>query len=164
MEFSESQFLGTHDFDDMSPLETGVFKKTHSDKYQTKGGKSIDPRLATVLEYFKELYDLQRDLFRNIFPGIHEEFSEFLKKLGVVISHHVNTDDGHHKIDVKTMQRSLSVGSPRSRSVEGDQSGLKLERFKIKTVSPKGGGQGDDSGGDGGGGGKDQGGKAPGTK
>lgn len=112
-------------------------------------GSSIDPRLLVLLEYFMELYERKDDLFRKIFPGIHDEFVDFSKKFDELLSQ-LKSHNGRRS--VRGMQRSLSVGSPRSRSIDDDESPLRLDRFKIRTVIldgiSQGGGQGDGQQGD----------------
>ncbi|KAJ0045270.1 hypothetical protein Pint_05873 [Pistacia integerrima] len=130
--------------DDISQLEND-----HYPPKVTTTEKSFDPRLLVLLEYFRELYERKGDLFRKIFPGIHDEFVEFSKKIGELSSHMKSHDQMR---GVRTMQRSLSVGSPRTRAIEGDESPLRLERFKIRTVIldgiSQGGGQGGSQQGD----------------
>lgn len=126
-------------------------KRSYSDKW----GKSIDPRLATMFEYFQELYFLKHELFRRVFPGIRDEVSDnFFKKLGVLTSQVRKSNDENDKSrEGKTLQRSLSLGSPHNRSIEGGvESTLRLERFKVRTVVLEGvGGDGGSAGGHGGG-------------
>ncbi|KAJ0100838.1 hypothetical protein Patl1_05934 [Pistacia atlantica] len=71
--------------------------------------------------------------------------SNFFKKIDELLS---QVKSHNQMRGVRTMQRSLSVGSPRSRAIDGDKSPLRLDRFKIRTVVLDGGGQG--SGQDGG--------------
>ncbi|KAJ0100836.1 hypothetical protein Patl1_05937 [Pistacia atlantica] len=122
------QFLGIHD--DFSLLENP----------KVGSGKSIDPRLVVLLEYFRKLYVRKGDLFKKTFPGIHDEFVDFIKRIGTALSP-VMKSDGKMR-GVRTLQRSLSIGSPRSRAIDVDESPLRLDRFKIRTVVLDGGGQG----------------------
>lgn len=79
-----------------------------------------------MLEYFQELYEKRQEFFKKIFPGHHDEFADVFKKVGAVVS----TKKHHAK--VQTMQRSLSLGSPRSLE-QTEESELRLDRFKVKT-------------------------------
>lgn len=139
-----SPFLGT--YDDMSLLESGLYHKKYGDigdhyyRIQSKAGESIDPRLLTLVEFFRGLYARKREVLKNIFPELHNEFVDMFKKFGGMLS--LGKSD---QIKVRTLQRSLSVGSPRTLK-NGDESPLRLERFKVRTVVPGGGapsGQGD---------------------
>ncbi|KAJ0047154.1 hypothetical protein Pint_05868 [Pistacia integerrima] len=120
--------------DDISLLEND-----HYPPKVTTTGKSFDPRLLVLLEYFRELHERKGELFRKIFPGIHNEFVEFFKKIDELLS---QVKCHNQMRGVRTMQRSLSVGSPRTRAIDGDKSPLRLDRFKIRTVVLDGGGQG----------------------
>lgn len=82
-----------------------------------KSGKKIDQRLLMLLEsFFQEIYVKREDFFKKIFPEKHEEFTDVFNKIGAMLRK--NKDKTKHR----TMQRSLSVGSPR-----------RLQRFKVKT-------------------------------
>lgn len=101
---------------------------------QPKTGEPVDPRLLAVLAFFREFYDERRELFRKIFPTIHNELAEFFRKLGEIISQRkIN------RIKVQTMQRSLSLGSPRTPK-QGEESTIRLERFKVRTLVLSSGG------------------------
>ncbi|KAK9283511.1 hypothetical protein L1049_011757 [Liquidambar formosana] len=102
---------------DLPPLDSGFLLEN-------------DPRLHVVLEFFKELYVERRELFKKFFPRLQDEFVVWFKKF-------VNTDD---RVKFQTMQRSLSLGSPRMPSRQGDESPLRLERFKVRTIIRGGGG------------------------
>ncbi|KAL3718896.1 hypothetical protein ACJRO7_003925 [Eucalyptus globulus] len=161
--------LFPHKFDDFSLLESGLHgwrhvhntgDGNHHFKYRPKPGKSVDPQLLAVLESFRELYVRRRDLFKELFPKLHDEFAKFSERLEEFLFREEKERPGDR------LKRSLSVGSPRitSREIGGGDLPLKLERFKVRTVDldddePPPGGSGG-SGGDQGGG---QGGKG-GTK
>lgn len=155
------QFLGIYD-DDMSILESGLYKKSYDighsggnfhhhlhddddDEDQSgaaaaagKSNDNIDPRLLMLLKYFRELYAREAELFKKVFPGIHEEFAEAFRKIGAMLSQ-VKMQQSR----VKTMQRSLSLGSHRTRGIGGGEPPGRLQRFKVRTVVVDGGiGQG----------------------
>ncbi|GMY23181.1 POPTR_1452s00200g [Fagus crenata] len=135
-------FLGT--YNDMSLLESGLLQTNignMDDNYYTfqdKLGKPIDPRLLSVMEYFRELFVRREEVFKKLFPaGLQDEILELLKKFGNVESQ-VKSD----QMKVRTMQRSLSIDSPRTPFKKGEEVPLKLEYFKVRTVFADGGGQG----------------------
>jgi hypothetical protein len=128
-----SPFSGT--VDDMQLLESGLYRKQYGDnmgddyyRFQGEAGKSVDPRLLPLLEFFRELFVRRRELFKKIFPGIYDEFVELSKKVNGVVAQ-VQEDRRF-----PTMQRSLSVGSPRTPSVKRGEPPLRIERFKVRTV------------------------------
>ncbi|KAH7536997.1 uncharacterized protein LOC107413184 [Ziziphus jujuba] len=129
---NSSPFWVMEDDDDLSLLESGLFKTYHIDDemgdndYESKIRKLVDPRLLALVEFFRELYFRKRDLFKRIFPGFQDEFRELLKKLSRLKSDRT-----------KAMQRSLSLGSPRK--PKAVQSTLRLERFKVRTITLDGG-------------------------
>ncbi|KAG5237846.1 inhibitor of growth protein [Salix suchowensis] len=129
----DSPFFGT--FDTMSLLESGLYQQKYDDmsdhyrREQDKKWDSIDSRLLVLLEFFRELIIRKREVFKKLFPELHDEFLGLFKKMG----------------NARALQRSLSVGSPRTPSRNEGESSLRLERFKIRTVIPDGGGQGDTS-------------------
>ncbi|XP_023921886.2 uncharacterized protein LOC112033332 [Quercus suber] len=135
-------FLGT--YNDMSLLESGLLQKNIGDMdenyctFQDKLGKPIDPRFLSVLQYFKELFVRREEVFKKIFPaGLQEEIVELLKKFGTIVSK-VKSE----KMKFRSLQRSLSIDSPRTPSRKGGEVPLKLEYFKVKTVVLDGSGQG----------------------
>ncbi|EEF28719.1 uncharacterized protein LOC8277621 [Ricinus communis] len=145
----KSSFLGTL-YDDMSLiLETGPFphhgQKSDQDQAR-KSSSDVDPRLLMLLEFFRQLYVRKRDMFKKMFPESHDDefVDQMLKKIGAMLS----TAKSEKRED-KTLQRSLSVGSPRPRSIDGDEPPLRLERFKVRTLVPGGGGGDSSSGGQG---------------
>ena len=82
-----------------------------------KSGKRVDQRLMMLLEsFYQEIYVKREDFFEKIFPEKHEEFTDVFDKIGAMLRK--NKDKAKHR----TMQRSLSVGSPR-----------RPQRFKVKT-------------------------------
>ncbi|KAF2282252.1 hypothetical protein GH714_043910 [Hevea brasiliensis] len=71
-------------------------------------------------------------------PDDHDEFIEMFKKIGATLS---QLGRSRTNETTATLKRSLSVGSPRMRSIDGDdQLPLRLDRFKVRTVVPGGGG------------------------
>lgn len=146
------QFLGTYD-DGVSILESGLYKKSsnidhmgdnfhhhvygggdddQSEAAAAGAGKSIDnidPRLLMLLKYFRELYVREAELFKKVFPGLREEFAEAFRKIGAMLS-----QVKRQQSQVKTMQRSLSLGSHRTRGIGGGELPGRLQRFKIRTV------------------------------
>lgn len=83
-----------------------------------KSGKMVDPKLLELLESFRELYVKRRKFFKKIFPVNYEESVEVFKKLEVAIRKNKKMKNQ------ATVKRSLSFG---------DESNIRLERFKIKT-------------------------------
>ncbi|GFZ14630.1 hypothetical protein Acr_24g0008200 [Actinidia rufa] len=63
------------------PQEEIIFHGENSHGVK-KSGKSVDPRLLTLLKFFKKLFLGRREFFGEIFPGIHQEFG----KIGAVLS------------------------------------------------------------------------------
>jgi hypothetical protein len=126
-------FFGTHN--DMSLLESGLLQRNMDDmgenyyKFQAENGKPVDPKLLSLLVYFRELFVVSEEVFNKIFPGLH--------KFGAAISQ-VKSD----RMKVRTMQRSLSIGSPRTPYRDGVESPStsRLEYFKVRTVRINGGG------------------------
>ncbi|KAM1229859.1 hypothetical protein ACFX15_039487 [Malus domestica] len=129
---TSTSFSGTKN--DMSQLESGLLRRNVSDlgdsyyRFQSQVGKSVDPKLLALVEFFRELYFRRLELFKKIFPGIQDKFLEVPKKLHVILAQ-VKPDET--KL-ARTMQRSLSVGSPRD--FKGGESKLRLERFKVRTI------------------------------
>ena len=78
-------------------------------------------------EFGESLYMESRELFKKIFPEAHHAFFDLFKRIG----------EGLPKMDqlkVRTMQRSLSFGSPRTcQQVEVSEE-LRLNRFKVRTL------------------------------
>ncbi|KAL5733652.1 hypothetical protein ACOSP7_032996 [Xanthoceras sorbifolium] len=132
-----SQFLGTHEHDDDDDMAQLYYQI-----YSQKEGKSIDPRLIMLLEYFRELFDRKRELFRKIFPRSTDELVQFFKKIGEMVSQVKSDRRGVRS----SMQRSLSLGSPRrTRDIKGGDDDLRPERFMVVRPAVV---RGDDQGGD----------------
>lgn len=136
-----SPILGT--VDDMAQFESGQYQEQYYGDYyheyfQAKLGKPVDPRSLPLLKFFKELYVRRRDLFKKVFPRLHDEFVELPKKYGGIVAQFNEVRMG----SAPTMRRSLSAGSPRTPSSKGGESPLKLYRFKVRTVKLGGGGGG----------------------
>jgi hypothetical protein len=142
---SDSPFLGS--YDDLSLLESGLYQQKYGDisdkcyRNQDKAWESIDSRFLMLLEFSRELFFRRREVFKKLFPEIHDEFLGMFKKIGNINLY--GEKPGQLKTRALCLQRSLSVGSPRTPSRNGGESPLKLERFKVRTVVPGGGGQGD---------------------
>ncbi|CAN6703641.1 unnamed protein product [Malus baccata var. baccata] len=130
---ASTSFFGTKN--DMSLLESGLLLRNVSDvgdtyyRFQSKIGKSVDPRLLALVEFFRELYFRRFELFNRIFPGVQDKLTiEVPKKLGVVLAQMKSDQTKAHR----TMQRSLSIGSPRD--FKRRESGMRLQRFKVRTI------------------------------
>ncbi|KAI8563489.1 hypothetical protein RHMOL_Rhmol03G0114600 [Rhododendron molle] len=92
-----------------------------------KSGKSVDPRLFELLEMFKKLYVERHEFFTKIFPvHLYDDFAELFNKIAGVSS---TWDDAK----ARTVTRSLSCGSRRGAN-QGDESTLRLERFKVRVL------------------------------
>lgn len=140
---NDSPFFGI--YDTMSLLESGLYQQKYGDisdhyhRKQDKAWDSIDSRLLMLLEFFRELFIRRREVFKKLFPELHDEFLGVFKKMG-----NINLSiEKPGQVKTRSLQRSLSVGSPRIPSRNGGESPLRLERFKVRTVIPGGGGQGD---------------------
>ncbi|KAK9283450.1 hypothetical protein L1049_011694 [Liquidambar formosana] len=137
-------FGGTEN--DLPPWESGFHPGNFGDDHAKSARKSVDPRLLELLESYKELYVRRKELFKKIFPRLQEELVELLKENGVELPSQAKKDSRK----VETMQRSLSLGSPRMPSRQGDESEsapLRLDRFKVRTLNVGGGVQQDGQGG-----------------
>ncbi|KAJ6767688.1 hypothetical protein OIU74_021537 [Salix koriyanagi] len=141
---NDSPFLGS--YDDLSLLESGLYQQKYgyfSDKYyrnQDKALESIDSRFLVLLESFRDLFIRRNEVFKKLFPELHDEFVGMLKKIGNVNLY--IEKPSQVKTRALCLQRSFSVDSPRTPSRNGVGSPLTLERFKVRTVVPGGGGQG----------------------
>nr|GLL40112.1 hypothetical protein A4A49_06928 [Ipomoea trifida] len=82
-----------------------------------KSGKRVDPRLLTLLESFRDVFDKREDFFKKIFPGIYEEFKLVFEKFAKIKGQ-------KREMKTRALERSSSLGSAR---------GLRLERFRVKT-------------------------------
>ncbi|KAG7948898.1 hypothetical protein I3843_13G032700 [Carya illinoinensis] len=136
---STSLFLGT--LDDMSLLESGLYGSKDGDmvddyyRFEAEAGESVDPRLLSLLEFFRELYARRQELSKKIFPGLHDEFVELSRKIREVVAAQV---EGRRTRPVATLQRSLSVGSPRTPANKAGELPLRLERFKVRELTLEG--------------------------
>ncbi|KAF7846846.1 hypothetical protein BT93_L3674 [Corymbia citriodora subsp. variegata] len=91
------------------------------------GDQAIDPWLLALMEDLRELYVRRRHTFRHLFPKLHDEID---RKLEEALR-------SRRTREVRTFQRSLSVGSPRLPGRDGgvgDEPALRLDRFKVRTV------------------------------
>ncbi|KAL3523620.1 hypothetical protein ACH5RR_016454 [Cinchona calisaya] len=121
--FSYSRF-GNDDYGSFKDLEIGWdhgdFENDNKRRpymIRWKSGKKVDQRLLMVLEsFFQEIYVKRDDFFKKIFPGVYGEFVDVFNKIGAMLWK--NND----QVKSRALQRSLSVGSPRS-----------LEWFAVKT-------------------------------
>ncbi|XP_034705178.1 uncharacterized protein LOC117929084 [Vitis riparia] len=100
----------------------------HSDD-RVRPPQPNDPRLLMLLDNLRQLYTEKRELFKNIFPELDDNFVESFKKIRSTLLQ-LKTD----RLKVQTLQRSLSVDSPRTPSRKGDEYPLRLDRFKVKTL------------------------------
>nr|GLL40114.1 hypothetical protein A4A49_06928 [Ipomoea trifida] len=82
-----------------------------------KSGKRVDPRLLTLLESFRDVFDKREDFFKKIFPGIYEEFKDVFGKFAMIKGQ-------KREMKTRALERSSSLGSAR---------GLRLERFRVRT-------------------------------
>lgn len=124
-----------------------AFSLVGSGEGMVEKGKSLaDSRLLMLLEFFRQLYIRRSEVFKKIFEESHDEFVEMFKEVGAKLSRHGRS---RRNETTATLKRSLSVGSQRIRSIDGDdQFPLRLERFKVRTVVPGGGGAGSGAQGD----------------
>ncbi|XP_019056818.1 PREDICTED: uncharacterized protein LOC104803183 [Tarenaya hassleriana] len=100
-------------------------------------------RVLMLLEYFRELYVREIQLLKKIFPGVKDEFLDFFKKIGEAVS---QAKQSRERVEFRTIERSLSVGSPRlaSRGFDfGSEIPTGNERFKVSTVNSGGAIDGD---------------------
>ena len=119
-------------------------------EFQPKSEKPVDPRLLSLLKFFRELYVRRRELCKKSFPRLHYEFVELSKKcVGVVPQVQVPHLQVNRMRSTPTLQRSLSIGSPQTPPNRGEESDLRLDRFRIRTlnVGSSGGGRSNDGGG-----------------
>ncbi|XP_062087114.1 uncharacterized protein LOC133793885 [Humulus lupulus] len=142
--------------DDMSLLESGILGKYyqtqitgdhHEDYYynfESRFGILSDPRLLAVVEFFRELYFRRRELFTKTFPQLHDDdhhhhIFEVLKNSGTKLWRVKSGDDIQTR--AVSLQRSSSLGSPRSRpaGTRGIESPLRNEWIKVKTLNTGGG-------------------------
>ncbi|GAB4836306.1 hypothetical protein Ancab_001221 [Ancistrocladus abbreviatus] len=139
-------------------LEKSIFRRklmgeASSSPSKDSKGELIDPRLMSILEFFRQLYVRKKVLFRRIISIHREDFVELLNDM--------------EKSKVKDMEKARAKSVKRHhsfsavRGVKLDDNQLRLQRFKVKTLDtddqqdPKGGVPG---GGKGGGGGTKRGG------
>ncbi|PIA25236.1 hypothetical protein AQUCO_12200014v1 [Aquilegia coerulea] len=127
-----------------------------------------DSEIHIALEFLENLYLESHDLFKKVAAELKEKYTT-RKKYGK--QGHEEEEDGDVKVHlskylkkvpmrlhkkklnelkVETMRRSLSLGSPRTPPKSGEESTLKLQRFKVKTLDLGGGGVQQDGQGHGG--------------
>ncbi|KAL5731287.1 hypothetical protein ACHQM5_004033 [Ranunculus cassubicifolius] len=120
--------------------------------YSSTEPKDEESEIRALREYLESLYFESQDLFKKVFPELLEKykgkkgskedkakaksFTKVLKKLAMKL---------HKKklgqLNVQTMRRSLSLGSPHTPTQGGGSgSSFKLEWFRIKTLQLGGGG------------------------
>ncbi|KAE8038758.1 hypothetical protein FH972_011235 [Carpinus fangiana] len=117
-----------HPSSDDEEMET--WEKYNYFRLHGEHGEPVDPRLLSLLVYFRELFAVAEEVFKKIFQRLHDEISELLQKFGSAISR-VKSD----RMRVRTTQRSLSIGSPRTLCRDGDldsPSTSRLEYFKVR--------------------------------
>lgn len=107
-----------------------------------KSGKEVDERLMNVLDLFKELFVKRGEFFKQIFPGLHQEFVHVFNNIDALVARKKKYGQ------IQIMQRSLSVGSrqPRAFGQVDESDELRLNLFKVRTPNLGGvqsGGQGD---------------------
>ncbi|KAB1225333.1 hypothetical protein CJ030_MR1G015653 [Morella rubra] len=129
---STSLFSGT-DIDSSIPIKSDLLRKNAGDMsdnchriHRKAAGKDVDPRVLTLLEYFRQLYVRRREVFKTSFPDLHDDFDELFRKQGSSLS---QAQSGRMK--VQPMKRSSSSGSTREIAA-GD---LKLQKFKVRTIN-----------------------------
>ncbi|GMG99463.1 hypothetical protein Nepgr_001303 [Nepenthes gracilis] len=125
---TNTPFLGTPDTMEM---ESELEKRFFLSKLMSGGrsspseeGKPLDPRLISLLDFFRQLFVRRKDLFQSLISVHLEEFVELLKNM-----------EKDRKVDsasVQFLQRSHSVGA--TRGFQFGESDLKLQRFKVKTL------------------------------
>ncbi|KAL0007909.1 hypothetical protein SO802_009411 [Lithocarpus litseifolius] len=139
--------------DDMSIFESGLYQQQYdyygdnmymgANNYYGFEPKPVDPRLLSLLKFSRELYVRRKELCKKSFPKLHDEFVELSKKCGGVVP---QVQIPHLQVNrmrsTPTLQRSLSVGSPRTPSNRGGESDLRLEWFRVRTLNVDGGGGG----------------------
>ena len=118
-------------------------------EFQPKSEKPVDPRLLSLLKFFRELYVRRRELCKKSFPRLHYEFVELSKKcVGVVPQVQVPHLQVNRMRSTPTLQRSLSIGSPQTPSNRGGELDLRLDWFRIHTLNiGSGGGRSNDGSG-----------------
>ncbi|RVW26348.1 hypothetical protein CK203_110010 [Vitis vinifera] len=133
---------------DLLQWKTSFQKENHSGdtadsshSHRVSPPQPNDPRLLVQLENLRTLYTEKRELFQKIFPELDDNFVESFKKIRATLLQ-LKTD----RLKVQTLQRSLSLDSPRTPSTKGDEYPLKLERFRVKTLDLSGGIQQDGNG------------------
>ncbi|KAJ6727379.1 hypothetical protein OIU79_005300 [Salix purpurea] len=107
---------------------------------QDKALESIDSRFLMLLESFRDLFIRRNEVFKKLFPELHDEFVGMFRKIGNVNLY--IEKPSQVKTRALCLQRSFSVDSPRTPLINGGGSPLTLERFKVHTVVRGGGGQG----------------------
>lgn len=103
---------------------------------------SVDPRALRLLEFFRHLYYRRQETFKKMVPpGLHDDFEDLFNKIASFLT---LAKSRRHK---RTMPRSMSTGSCRTRAFGGGGAGsnLKLDRFKVRIVQPDNGTSGGDN-------------------
>ncbi|KAF5729429.1 hypothetical protein HS088_TW21G01594 [Tripterygium wilfordii] len=140
-------FLGT--FDDLSLVGNEMDVLYHRIQSQAETTSGVDPRLLMLLEFSRGLYSRRSELFKKLFPGLRDGFMELIKRIDAML---LEGKLNHlEQTQVRSLQRSLSVGSPRTPSTaRGGEEDFRLKRFKVRTLVVGGGDPGDGGGGGGG--------------
>lgn len=103
-----------NDYDQILGVEE---KRNGAYMIRWKSGKRVDPRLLTLLESFKDVFDKRQEFFKKIFPGTYQEFKHVFGKFARIKGQ-------KREMKVRALERCSSLGSTRE---------LRLERFKVKT-------------------------------
>jgi len=130
---TDTPYIGTPD-----QMRTGTGTETGSSS--PAGNNAVvsvtrDPRLLSLLNFFRQLYARRNDVFKKIMPVHREAFEDIFK--GIV-------DQENRKTKRLVMQRSNSFGGVES---------VRPRRFKVKPVEAGGATPQDSTSGTGGGGG-----------
>lgn len=141
---NQHQLRRPENFNDMLLIEREEFSDIEEEASDM--GEPMDPRLISLLDFFRELYDRRNEVFEKLFPGKNRggEFEEFLDKIREVMGRSGVGSEG--AVKSRGLRRSMSIGSPRDFKGKGGEESMRLERFKVRIVNV-----GDDKGGGGGG-------------
>ncbi|KMS98538.1 hypothetical protein BVRB_4g092270 [Beta vulgaris subsp. vulgaris] len=82
----------------------------------------VDPRIISILEPFRHLYNEREELLKNVLPSLYSKLSEFFKKVNSLILENLQIE--REKSTSPTLKRSLSLGSSTSKN----------ERFKVRPI------------------------------
>ncbi|KAL2895857.1 AM-toxin synthetase AMT1 [Bienertia sinuspersici] len=85
----------------------------------------VDPRLVSLLDFFRHLSVRRKDVFDKIMPVHRQDFESIFNEMKKV----QQLEKQNSKMGGLTRRRSLSAG---------DEDGLKMERFKVKPIDSGG--------------------------